>query len=512
MSQRPTAEKLSKMVALVVDDQFTMRKAMTRLLSNYGFGAVLESADGASAIKLLGTCPIDLVITDLFMPEVDGFNTLKKIRAQNFGADIPVIVVTGEGGRDEIMKAVDLGADDYILKPFQIPDFTKKITSVLARYQSPTPLLKLLRDGDRLFLAANFEDALKCFEAAERMAPESPRAKFCKALTLKNLGEGSLALEILQTIVDRNPSYFKAFRAIGDLALEQGQTHLAIRAIHDELQLNPKQVERQMQFARLLANEGDLIGALEHFRIALRESPKNKEALIEAGLALGEIGDMKQALAFFRRARRFYPNWIKPLETAAQLLSKKSDAKAALTFLNDELLRQPDRPDLRILLAKFLHREKDFSSSLKVINDGLMRSSQNLDLLKAKALLLKLNHQTANACEIYQEIFKLEANQTNQSQLAHALIMDKQFQAAFDLLATPVDPTTDQVPSRLMMIEALKHLSRPVQALHLLDLVESKIRTSSQGDTLANLKPLRSELLRMRALLPKLDSSKKKAS
>jgi DNA-binding response OmpR family regulator/Flp pilus assembly protein TadD len=512
MSADSTTHQKVPMTVLVVDDQFTIRKAMCRILANHGFTTILEANNGTAALKLLGVCAIDLVITDLFMPEVDGFETLKNIRTMNFGADIPVIVVTGEGGRDEIVKAIDLGADDYILKPFQLEDLEKKIHSVLTRYKSPTPLLKLLRDGDRLYLTGKFTDALKCFEAAERLSADNFRAKLCKALTLKNLGLTAEALEILHTITEKNPTFYRAFRAIGDIAVELAQTPLAIQAIARELELNPKQPARQIQFARLLSKEGDLLGALDHFRAALSESPKNKEALVEAGLTLGELGEIKQALTYFRRARRYYSSWTKPLELATQLLTTKVGSKEAFTFLTDELSRNPDRPDLRILVAKFLVRENDFSGAIKVLDDGLRRLSQNLPILKAKAALLKRNHHTGLACEIYQDVLKIEPSHTNQLLLANALMLDKQFQAAYDLLSSPVDASADQTSSHLMMIEALKNLNRPVQALHILERLKTTNNETRPGIDSTQVQSLRAELIRLRHSNAQTSAIKKRAS
>lgn len=512
MSGHSSSQQNAPMAVLVVDDQFTIRKAMCRILAAQGFSTILEANNGTAALKILATSPIDLVITDLFMPETDGFETLKNIRNLNFGADIPVIVVTGEGGRDEIIKAVDLGADDYILKPFQLEDLEKKIHGVLSRYKFPPPLAKLLREGDRLYLTGKFADALKCFEAAERLAPESLRAKICTALTMKNLGQVSHAIEILHAVAAKNPNFYKAYRAMGDIGLELGQNHLAIQAIAQELELNPKQPLRQIQFARLLSKEGDLLGALKHFRAALSESPKNKEALIEAGLTLGELGEIKQALTFFRRARRYYSSWIKPLELATQLLTEKVGSKEAFTFLTDELSRNPDRSDLRILVAKFLIRENDFSGAIKILDDGLRRLSQNLPIMKAKAALLKRNHHTTLACEIYQDVLQLEPNQANQLQLANALMLDKQFQAAYDLLSTPIEPSTDQTSSRFMMIEALKWLNRPVQALHILECIKKSIAEGQPVVAGVQLQPLRSELLKLRHSIAQSSIVKKRAS
>ncbi len=98
------------------------------------------------------------------------------------------MVVTGEASKEDIVKAADLGADDYVLKPFQISDIEKKVTSVLIKYHSPPPLLKTIRQGERTMAEGQFQDALKIFEAAERLDPTSARTQHCKAWHLRRWG------------------------------------------------------------------------------------------------------------------------------------------------------------------------------------------------------------------------------------------------------------------------------------------------------------------------------------
>ena len=455
MLRPPRNLNFKTMTALVVDDQFTMRKAICRVLTNLGFSKVFDAPHGDAAMKLFDSSVVDLVITDLFMAGSDGFEVLKHIRSLNFRADIPVIVVTGEGDRGEIVKAADLGADDYILKPFQVDDLERKVATVLTRYHTPTPLLRLLREGDKLYMLGQLEDALKCFEAAERLSSESARAKFSKALTLKQLGFEDQALDTLQMSAERNPAFYKTFGAIADLSIERGDTQLAIQALTHELELNPKQHVRQVLLGHLLESSDDMDGALNHFQAALKENPRSKKALLGAARTLGVLAKTKQALSVLRRARRYYPTWAEPLHVATMILSEHGKQDEALTFLHEEIRRHPERHDARILLANF-HKDGDLPAAIKLLDEGLSRTADSLPLLKAKASLLKDNHQIDAACEVYKKVLKLEPSVSNELQLAKVLMRDRQFQAAFDLLERHLNEHYDGSEHFFIMIEFIR--------------------------------------------------------
>lgn len=489
----------SNLTALVVDDQFLIRKAVCKILSGMGFEKILEASDGAEAFKILDQSPVDLVITDLFMPVIDGFQTIKHVRERDFGADAPIIVVTGESGRDEIVKAIDLGADDYVVKPFQIGDLEKKVTGVLSKYFEPTMLLKLLRSGDRLSVAGQFQDALKCFEAAERLSPDSPRAKFSKAILLKKMGQTAEAVRLLEVLAQSNPSYFKTFKAKADILIEQNMIPEAITSIRRELELNPKQPERQISVAKLLREEGDLLGALEHYRLALKEEPRHKDALIEAGKTCASLDRTKEALTYFKRARRFYPNWSKPVELSAQLLKAKFDEKTALNFFLDEIRQHPNQVDLRIMLAKLHEQRRDIPEALQVLDDGLRKNTNDVSLMKAKASILKRNHQAEKACEVYKDILKLEPSHSNELLLASAFIHDRQFHAAYERLETSLQTGAEIRKVLPLMIEALKNLANPTKALVLLEALKATVIPDDHQHRINDwIKSTRSELLKLR--------------
>lgn len=112
--------KLSKQhTLLVVDDDSIGREALRRGLERRGF-AVIETANGYHALELLGSMQFDLILLDVEMPGIDGLEVLRVIRTIYAVTDLPVIMTTAKGESEDIVRALQLGANDYITKPLEI--------------------------------------------------------------------------------------------------------------------------------------------------------------------------------------------------------------------------------------------------------------------------------------------------------------------------------------------------------------------------------------------------------
>ncbi|MDD7567979.1 MAG: chemotaxis response regulator CheY, partial [Helicobacter sp.] len=107
------------MKLLVVDDSSTMRRIIKNTLQRLGYDDILEAENGLEAWGILdGTGGINVLITDWNMPEMNGLNLVKKVRADERYKDIPIIMVTTEGGKAEVITALKAGVNNYIVKPF----------------------------------------------------------------------------------------------------------------------------------------------------------------------------------------------------------------------------------------------------------------------------------------------------------------------------------------------------------------------------------------------------------
>ena len=106
---------------LIVDDSLTMRAVIKKVVQMSGFEAesYLQAGSGADAIKIMAEEKVDLVLSDINMPEMTGIQMLKKVKSDPKMSSIPIIMISTEGSEERISEAMDHGASGYLKKPFQ---------------------------------------------------------------------------------------------------------------------------------------------------------------------------------------------------------------------------------------------------------------------------------------------------------------------------------------------------------------------------------------------------------
>ncbi len=121
------------MKILIVDDFSTMRRIIKNLLRDLGFNNTQEADDGNSALPVLQSGNFDFLITDWNMPGMTGIDLLKAVRADAKLASLPVLMVTAEAKKDQIVEAAQAGVNGYIVKPFTAVTLKEKIDKIFER-------------------------------------------------------------------------------------------------------------------------------------------------------------------------------------------------------------------------------------------------------------------------------------------------------------------------------------------------------------------------------------------
>jgi two-component system, chemotaxis family, chemotaxis protein CheY len=120
----------SKMKILVVDDFSTMRRIVKNILKQLGYENILEADDGSNALNVLQSEKIDLIISDWNMPQMSGIELLKTVRTTENLKDIPFLMVTAEGQKENILEAVKNRVSNYIVKPFTPETLMEKLQKI----------------------------------------------------------------------------------------------------------------------------------------------------------------------------------------------------------------------------------------------------------------------------------------------------------------------------------------------------------------------------------------------
>jgi len=120
---------MSEISALIVDDSSVMRKIVERALRQAGLAiaSVFEAASGVEGLDILRSQRVDLILSDINMPNMDGLEFLRQLRAQNLAPNIPVVMITTEGSEDHVREAIVAGAQGYIRKPFTAEQIKERV-------------------------------------------------------------------------------------------------------------------------------------------------------------------------------------------------------------------------------------------------------------------------------------------------------------------------------------------------------------------------------------------------
>ncbi|MCA8948802.1 MAG: response regulator transcription factor [Planctomycetes bacterium] len=121
---------MNRAVVLVVEDDRAIRRGLVDALDYAGFSTI-EAEDGDAGLSAAVAGDVDLVLLDVLLPDIDGFAVLERLRAVR--PALPVIVLTARGREEDRVRGLGLGADDYVVKPFSVPELLARVEAVLRR-------------------------------------------------------------------------------------------------------------------------------------------------------------------------------------------------------------------------------------------------------------------------------------------------------------------------------------------------------------------------------------------
>ena len=124
---------MAEIRALIVDDSSVMRKIIERALRQAGLDTlvVFEAGSGVEGLDVLGSKQVDLILSDINMPSMDGLEFLRQLRAQNLAPGVPVVMITTESSEEHVKQAIQSGAQGYIRKPFTAEQVKERVLPLL---------------------------------------------------------------------------------------------------------------------------------------------------------------------------------------------------------------------------------------------------------------------------------------------------------------------------------------------------------------------------------------------
>lgn len=404
---------------------------MVRLLMQAGAKNVEEASNGVQAMKILQDSQVELILCDIYMPKADGFDVLSYVRGRDIKNDIPIVMVSGEANRADIVKATEMGASEYILKPFKKDEFINKIDSCIKTYFAPNEQVRLLRLAEQCLSEKNAPDAFKAAKEAFTKDPGSLRARHVLSIAFAALGKPEEALKLLDQGIDLNPEYYRFHAAKANLLLKMKREGEALEAMSAELEFNPKQVKRQITMAMYQSKLGNPKAAIEHFREALKEKPKHKQALIGIAQAYFQNNDLDKSIYYLQRYRRQHPHDKKPLMAIIKYCNLANEKKKGENALKSEINNNPDRYDAYIVLALFYQTTEKQEAALETLEKLFAKDPENVEGLVLRGHIFYEQGKFAEAEKDYQKASKLSPSLDTLLPLAKTRLKLKKAQAFY---------------------------------------------------------------------------------
>lgn len=402
---------------LIVEDQPLMRKAFKRVLEPTHMFTVQEAHNPKDAIQYLRNHAIDLVILDLYLSKGNGLEVLNYIRSRPIANDIPVVFVTGEASRDDIVHAIELGVNDYIIKPFEPQDLLLKIRQVMSRYVDPPPNLKRLREAENMLLRGMLGEAHQEFMSLRSTDPYSPRVIVGLAHAEWKLGQNQSAKDLIEEAIRLTDMCFPAYALMADMLISEGKKQEAVEFLLRELSLNGKRSGRRVQLAELYFYLHDYRSGLEQVRLALIDFPNDEALLLKMASMQLDCGDHEKSLHYYLKTRRNVPRSSQALKGIMDVCFKMKNAKKALQIFTDFLKQKAQQADVLHARAQVHERMNMLDEALADIESSLLLEPDQTDPLTTKGRLLKKTGQEMPARMVWASLTRIDPSASSMTQV-----------------------------------------------------------------------------------------------
>jgi DNA-binding response OmpR family regulator len=318
----------------------------------------------------------DLIICDLFFPDESGYDLLESVRDNDFFKDVPFLIISGEDNREDVIHALELGATDYLVKPFEKGTVVNKVITALNQRFQPDKITKKYIHLEELVGEGDYKTAL--FEVEKLLeVKKTARALVFKAQVLLKLDKLEEAQSAINEAISENPLYYQAYAVESDVYLKKNDIQKTIKSLKKELTINSKKLKRRILLSELYFETGKKVEALAELRACLRDFPGDESIYFKYSRMLKDCGNRPAALQYILKARRRHPRSFRALLELIQHFEEENDLFQALEVLDDLVHRHSDQSDIFLARSKVNEKIKRYNDALDDLN---LISSENIHL------------------------------------------------------------------------------------------------------------------------------------
>ena len=380
---------------LVVEDNLSTLSMIVNMLANIGYQNVITARNGKEAWDKIQSSEgqIDIVLSDMLMPEEDGLQLLQRIRNSEKYWHLPFIMVSCVDDLDRIMSVTEEHIDAYLVKPVTEAVIRQKIYSALQKTYDPDPYHRALFKGKKHLREGQHEIAIRSLEEARDLQPGQSATYFNLAQALEKMGRMDEAEENYKRCKDcSNDLYVRSLDGLARIYQHKGDHANALDVLNKAIDISPNTPDRHMDLAMQLKAVGNIGGAKASLARALKLSRKKAtlpQKYIEACL---DFGMDKEAEAIMQRSMGDAVEDIVLLNQMGIVCRRRKEHERAQKYYKRALEIAPDDETLNYNYAVLLVDLKDYKAARSHLYHVLR---QNPDSENALALIMKLDKREA---------------------------------------------------------------------------------------------------------------------
>lgn len=356
-------EKPKGPAILVVEDERNMRKTLRSMLGSIGFKNVLEADDGDTAINVLKSEKVKIVICDWIMPRMPGVELLRAMKESKKWRTIPFVMITSEISNAQVAKIAEEEVAAYIIKPFIAETLQLKIQSILQKMVKPSELESLLKTGQRYKEDGQYKKALNDFKKARGIKPKSARILCAIAESYEFLGQEKKAEESYREAISYNPQYLKAQQGIGNFFVKHGENEKAMKFFQRAASISPNNSQRQLAISQIHVKNGNMKQAAQAADAAIKSDPKNAKIQAEAGEMFLECGMAEKAAETFKNSLALNED-VHVYNRLGIALRRKKKYKEAIETYKKAIKVEPDNEVVHYNLGRAFLEAKQMEAAL----------------------------------------------------------------------------------------------------------------------------------------------------
>jgi two-component system chemotaxis response regulator CheY len=338
---------------LVVDDESSMRITINNMMSRIGFKNIRVAEHGRKALDIIRSHPIDLVVSDINMPQMTGVELFKTVKDDRKYSNVAFVFVTAEVTRGTVARAAEDGGEAYIVKPFVMATLEDKLAKVLENKFDPDPIEQHLRNFELSLEERNLAKAEEELLLASILAPDSARVSYGFGRLAHIRGDINSAMDFFRKTIDINRMFVKAYNALAEIYENVGNMEAAVDCYEQAHRISPSNTERLLALSRLFCRMGQDEKAESMIKDAVSQGRTDVSTW---GHLIGELhlskNENDKALDTLLKAYKKNPYDLSLTRSLCEAFRKTGKPEKALELYEEMLAVAPDNAAVYHLVGR----------------------------------------------------------------------------------------------------------------------------------------------------------------